>query len=831
MSIQDIEELAELAKAPYAPTAKSQIKATPASLSHAQATPAQTSTVRLISVRNIRHVNALGEGPVPFGGKDLVIIYGGNASGKSGIARILKKSCRARDPGGEVLSNVFEPPTTELAAATIDFQVEGKDSTYEWTLGGPVCPDLLSVNTFDSRCASVQVEKSNLVLYTPEILKAFRSLATVVDEVARKLRDERTLLGTRPLFLDELRLSPGTPTNQFISSLNADSDLNRLSATHTPTSKTLERLAELDRALANDPLQRAQSEQAREARLVELTLLAADTERLLTDEACDQFEALLAKRKEVHQALDVSRNALSRISFLDGLGTATWRALWEAARRYSETHVYKGERFPVVREGAVCVLCQRPLDKTATDRIHTFEEFVQADIQKQADKIDDDFETALARIKSISLPEASRIAIRDAQLIGSPFEDSIKRFLVCSKLRRRYLLRLAIGRSKSTRPPFKKLPDITSLVESVRAEIANLKQAMQAESRVRLEKERLELRDQKSIRQHISSIRNEIGRLGRIKVLDSALNDCRTQAITLEARQAETLILTHSLRANFTSYLSDMGFAGMPVEINIGAGDHGQHPYDMTLIPRPGVRPVEVLSEGERTCVALAGFLGELRTTGNSSAIVLDDPVSSLDHNYRKRVAEVLVREAKKRQVIVLTHDIVFFFLARKYASELGVNISEISLQKGHRKDFGRTIEGPPWVAMSLKQRLTELRNELVEARKLLKNGDRPGYERSAVMIYGKLRQSWERAVEEVLLNQTVLRFGESVQTQRLAKLTDISDSDIELVTKEMSRCSDFVHDEAGVVHSDVPEPDIVENDIAKLDSWVKELRRHRGRG
>ena len=164
VSLQDIVELAELAKAPYVPTAKSQIKATSASLSHAQATPAQTSTVRLVSVRNIQHVNALGEGPVPFGGKDLVIIYGGNASGKSGIARILKKCCRARDPGGEVLSNVFEPPTTELAAVTIDFQVEDKDSTYEWTLGGPVCPDLLSVNTFDSmrECTSRKVKSRSL---------------------------------------------------------------------------------------------------------------------------------------------------------------------------------------------------------------------------------------------------------------------------------------------------------------------------------------------------------------------------------------------------------------------------------------------------------------------------------------------------------------------------------------------------------------------------------------------------------------------------------------------------------------------------------------------
>lgn len=95
---------------------------------------------------------------------------------------------------------------------------------------------------------------------------------------------------------------------------------------------------------------------------------------------------------------------------------------------------------------------------------------------------------------------------------------------------------------------------------------------------------------------------------------------------------------------------------------------------------------------------------------------------------------------------------------------------------------------------------------------------------------YENLRETWERAVEEILLNGTVLRFGDSVQTSRLAKLTDVTEVDIETVTREMSRCSDYVHDEAGVLHTDVPDPDIVEGDINRLADWVRGLRRDRGR-
>ena len=153
-----------------------------------------------------------------------------------------------------------------------------------------------------------------------------------------------------------------------------------------------------------------------------------------------------------------------------------------------------------------------------------------------------------------------------------------------------------------------------------------------------------------------------------------------------------------------------------------------------------------------------------------------------------------------------------------------------MTLERGYQHNHGVTTEGPPWFTMPVRERVSKLRQELTAAKQLLKEGNRREYQRLGDQIYEKLRETWERAVEEVLLNSTVLRFGDSVQTNRLAKLTDITDVDIEIVTREMSRCSNFVHDEAGVLHTDVPDPDIVEEDINRLADWVRRLRRDRGR-
>jgi len=288
------------------------------------------------------------------------------------------------------------------------------------------------------------------------------------------------------------------------------------------------------------------------------------------------------------------------------------------------------------------------------------------------------------------------------------------------------------------------------------------------------------------------------------------------------------IVITAQLRSNFASHLSRLGFNAAPVEVKLGLGTVGQHPYHLSLIARDDVPPCEVLSEGEKTCVALAGFLAELETIKNGSGIILDDPISSLDHHYRVRVARLLVEAAKERQVVVFTHDIVFLLLLTKYARKAGVSLTEKSLRRGSPR-HGIPEDGPPWVAMPVSRRIGVLRKELQAAAFVLRSGDRAAYEQKTEWIYDRLRQSWERAVEELLLNQVVLRFGDGVSTQRLKALTDITETDVQTVDTEMTYCSSFVHDESFAVNAGIPDPPVVSNDIQRLDDWIAGLRK-RGR-
>jgi hypothetical protein len=78
---------------------------------------------------------------------------------------------------------------------------------------------------------------------------------------------------------------------------------------------------------------------------------------------------------------------------------------------------------------------------------------------------------------------------------------------------------------------------------------------------------------------------------------------------------------------------------------------------------------------------------------------------------------------------------------------------------------------------------------------------------------------AWERAVEEVLLREVILRFRKGVETQRLAGVV-VDDNDYDHVNTGMTKCSNYAHDKALLGGIAVPEPDELLADIKALDNW-----------
>ena len=344
--------------------------AEPANEGHIRHSRDSLPRVAVLGLREIERVNALGPGPIVFAETGLTVIYGGNAAGKTGFSRILKKACRARVPGLAVRGNVFEPRSSEPATARIDFSVDGVRDSAIWVDGSPSRDELALVTVFDAECAKWQVDRPNVIEYTPELLAVFRDLAVVFQRVERAIQAQKAQHPKRPTVLDELeaKLEIGTAARSFLDGLCADSDpeeLARLSDLHHTERK---RISELEGVLSVAPAAEAHEEEARGRKVEDLSRLCQELGVLVSEEASERFSSLIREVADSAEAAKTARAILSGQLKLSGVGGEVWRRLWEAARSYSDQLAFPNEKFPLLEEGARCVLCQQPLDNNARRR-------------------------------------------------------------------------------------------------------------------------------------------------------------------------------------------------------------------------------------------------------------------------------------------------------------------------------------------------------------------------------------------------------------------------------------------------------------------------------
>jgi hypothetical protein len=112
---------------------------------------------------------------------------------------------------------------------------------------------------------------------------------------------------------------------------------------------------------------------------------------------------------------------------LPGVGSPPWKELWESARRFSQLLAYPGGAFPVVTEGASCVLCQQPLAPEASERLSRFERFVQDDTQTRLQDARASWDAQVARLANLpTTPEAIDTHLKDLEADEAKLMHDVK---------------------------------------------------------------------------------------------------------------------------------------------------------------------------------------------------------------------------------------------------------------------------------------------------------------------------------------------------------------------------------------------------------------------
>lgn len=804
---------------------------TPLADEHLPAPAAPGSTVSLKAFHDVQHVNALAPGQsLVFGKSGLTVIYGDNATGKSGYARILRQVCRTRGGDRRVLPNVFDHEQSGPPTAKIVFCVGGREEEVVWRQGDPAAEALTQMSFFDSQCAAALVATENELAYAPVAVELLRQLAGTCRRLKGRANEELAVLRqAKSAAITDPPVRTEGAVQRALSSLRSSTRIESIEQLASLSEAEEKRIDELRAVLADRPEQLAKAARLDRERLERLQSFGQDLGQGLAEERFAEHRGLIREAKEAREAAQLAATKAFGDEPLEGVGSLTWRRLWEAAREYSNREAYPETEFPNSNEEARCVLCQQELREDARERMNRFEEFVQAQLETAAQKAERSLSQSDARWEELRLDwTAVRQLVDGTRLVDEGLAEALRRYFVVARWRLRSVFRACrAGPSADWDevgqiPPF---PDdrLGAQIETLARRERELTAAARSDERQTLQRELEDLTDRQWLAKELPAVRDEINRLRKVERMEKLIRDLDSAGVTRKSTEISEQVVTEQLATAFDTELDRLSVRTARVRVGRARGHYGAPHYQIELDEPASnrVKAAEILSEGEHRAIALAGFLAELETSGDRSALIFDDPVSSLDHKWRRAVSQRLAEEAERRQVVVFTHDPVFLLMLQDAVDDHDGEVKHWRLVR-RGPTTGVPVEEPP--NLKVTRRIADLNNRLQAAGALRRQEGDAAYESEASAIYYRLRKAWERAVEEVLLGGVVERLSDEIHTKQLRHISDITKEDIRIVERSMTKCSRFAHDEATAINDPIPDPEEIQSDIDTLKEWRKAI-------
>lgn len=474
---------------------------------------------------------------------------------------------------------------------------------------------------------------------------------------------------------------------------------------------------------------------------------------------------------------------------------------------------------------AACVLCQQPLLPDGAARMQRFQKYIDDTLDVAATKAEKAVTDAVDALPALTQLNAEGFADRGEQIRqrDPKLADVLLSFQMSAVQRRKDAIARLAGEDSASVPALDSPHALMKqLAKKLRDEKDARAKAGLAHEREKLTGEKAELEDKKILATNRSKLVARRDLLVTDAAYAKALTEVQTRGIT---QRANELVDTHLTSAVVTRFDAEReGLDIMHLKVGLSRKS-GQTKAEFEVDSQTKLTKVtsEILSEGEQRALALAGFLTEAALTDGSGPIIVDDPVSSLDRDRSARVAKRLAAEACQRQVIVFTHDIVFF--NELCGAAEGKGIEPVTIALFGDKDAAGKIDtaGMVWKGLNVAKRIGKIKNDFAPLPKLLASSP-ADYDYKVKHLYGRLRDTYERVVEEVIFKDIVRRGTDIIQTQLLRYVT-LSDALAIRFHEGMTRANTYSHDNPAADTVPVPKPEVFAADIAALENLVLDLK------
>lgn len=778
----------------------------------ARPSEALSGNLLLVGVANLRGINALPSGSGLTFGPQLTLVYGRNGAGKSGYVRLLANACFCRyrpDILPDIYAEVKQQPS-----CTFHLALDGQAlEPVQFTMGtDDTC--LKRFTVFDSAVARHLLTQQMPFEFKPAGFDVFPEMVRVYSRLEGKL-DGAIAQRTKANGFPAAFIGGTTPVSTAVSTLGAITDIEKL--------RELGRYgaAEEARVKAIDELLVALRSQSPKEALEVLAQARIDIEALHSSIArlADHFtpEALAERKKLIDRALETAVVAATmgldqfKRSFFKAVGTPEWE---EFAGKAHALALKEREDYP--NEADRCLLCEQPLSDEARAHIAALFAFIQGDVTKTAESarasVDDEFD-ALGRISVDQFSEAARVRTHVKRL-APPLEEEVASTFEALAFAKSAALGdlagLVISEQPLPSPPV--LQTLDALLGRLDQDRERLTADDQASSISEMETERRGLRHREVLSQQMPQVETYVSDAKWRSKATAAKSSLVQRPLTEKEKEFFGKVVGNGYRKRFSEECAGLE-CDIPVEMQT-MGRDGRTVRTMAM--RGGYKTTAILSEGEQRAVALADFLTEVAENPAIAGVILDDPVTSQDHQRMKIIAARLVAEAKNRQVVVFTQ-----FVAAE-AQAVTVEPHWIGRRDGQP---GHVAAGDAPVTMKAYDTTERAKKHLVAAKATV--GSAQVEQIRAGM--GALRRTVEETVVKRLFKDAVPRWSDQVRVTTL-RVINWDNAEVEKICVLFEDLSRYME---GHSHSDEamgapPEMSDLEQRVEQVDAmirWAKSQR------
>ncbi|MGJ8665168.1 MAG: AAA family ATPase [Patiriisocius sp.] len=824
ISISDIGELTQLHKKDEGDDTVTLV-AVPLNNTHIPT--ASTTSIdypKLISIKNPINISALhNEADLQFANTGLIVIYGNNGSGKSSYSRILKKLCWSRDKGIELKKNVFKV-SEDQQEVLITIEENGTNQDFQWDESLPSHPALNSIFVFDSECGNIYVNNENPTEYKPTGIDVLERLIDVYSQISLKFDEEIQSYNTqKPIIRIDLQSTPAGIWYETVQSKTRVEVDNYILF----SDEDKERKEELTELLkTQDPQEKIKLLRELKARVENYLQQFQNIEEVYNVESLQTIKDLRTLFEFKKAAYDLATNEIGAVNTLSGFGSDHWSILWNSAKNFAiKENLTDDHVFPSSESLEKCVLCQQDLNEEAQSRLEKFNEFVLNDVSTQLNTVRRQIEARLKSIQNTSVAPLSNYS--DLTQYINEFDKHYKEFDELFLEIQTSLIEFLKSGGDLVIPENIISNKIEELIEKIDKKIKSNIEFSQnrlkfvAEFNNLLTKELL-FNQKETILQYYDEYHYK-----------QWLSTCKSKLITTQiSKKIGDLMATQAValqHQEFISHLFDFNTdLATKVGINKTRTDSGTT-YQKCSFSDIGEGMNSVLSEGEQKIVALSNFLAECTIDNRKNTIVFDDPVNSLDMDYRDLISDKIIGLSSDRQIIVLTHDLSFLrLLIDTHKNKLNTDCEVIGITK-YNEISGIVSDEIPYLAKNVDERIATIRRILMDHNSL-QISDVHNREIKLEVARKRFRMLLEKTVEEVLSNKAYQRFSKNINFKKgnLYSYAVTEISDIDYLLSLYSKYSVPQHDGGTTAIPLMPSSQIIDQDITEYIAWKTDFKNRR---